>query len=48
MTASWRRLICTIAMSKGTFGYLDGTITSLDNKLSAEIPWDSETPSPKK
>jgi len=49
--ASWRRLIRTTAVSKGTFGYLDGTSkqspTPPDNKLPAETPWDSETPSPK-
>jgi len=27
--SSWQRLICTAAMAKGAFGYLDGSITCL-------------------
>ena len=49
--ASWRRLIRTMAVLKGAFGYLDGSIkqpfTLPNNILLTETPWDSEIPSPK-
>ena len=49
--ASWQRLICMMAVSKGAFDYLDGSIKqspSLSaNKASpVRTPWDSETSSP--
>jgi len=43
--SSWQRLICTAAVAKGAFGYLDGSIicpsTLLATTLSpTEISWD--------
>jgi len=50
--ALWQRLIHTTAVSKGAFGYLDGSIERpstppADGAPLTETPWDSETPSPK-
>jgi len=47
---SWRRLICTAAVAKGAFGYLNGSIicpsTPPATTLSpTETSWDSDTPS---
>ena len=48
--SSWQRLIHTVAMAKGAFGYLDGSITYPSTPLattpsSAETSWDSNTSS---
>jgi len=50
---SWYRLVHTAAVSRGVFGYLDGSITQPSTPPQtetppAETPWDSEIPSFKK
>jgi len=47
---SWCRLVCTAAVSRGVFGYLDESITQPSTPPQTETPptetlWDSEIPS---